>query len=145
MIRFLRKLFFGDWMLKLFSLTLAILTWLAVSFSIRQKVVEVPGTPTVSERTYYDLPVVILSDAGATKGFKARPSEVDVTVQGTETTLENLPRKDIRVLVTLPNLTTTNTQMVPVQIITPAGVTHVRIEATNIVEVIPPPPDSTVE
>jgi len=145
MIRFLHNFFFRDWLLKVFSLALAVLTWLAVSFSLRQKVVEVPGVPAISERTYYDLPVVILSASGVPSGYKAKPSELNVTVQGNEAVLENLPGKNIRVLVDMSHSTLTNVRTRPVEVITPAGVTHVRIEPTNLVEIIPPPPPKPAE
>ena len=140
MIRFLRNLFVRDWPLKCFSLALAILAWLAISFSLREQVVSVPGATTLSARKYFDLPVTIVSSTGDTRDFKAIPSEVDVTVQGDEATLEKLAGKNIHVMVDVSGAVIRSAQEMPVEITTPPGVTHVRIEPSNLVSIIPPPP-----
>jgi YbbR domain-containing protein len=137
MTKLLHYLFVRDWMLKFFSLALAVLTWLAVSFSLRQKVVEVPGHPAVSERTYYDLPVLIVSAAADVHDFRVKPAEVDVTVQGEETLLNNLQSRHIRVLVDLSNVATTNALKKRIEVVAPSGITHVRIEPDEV-EIIPP-------
>jgi YbbR domain-containing protein len=139
MIRQIRNFFFRDWLLKLFSLTLAVLTWLAVKFSIQQRVVPVPGAVSVVEKTYFDLPVTILSHTRDVSGFKAQPAEVDVTVQGTEDALRRLPRNNVRVIVDLSDVVLNSTQELPVEVIAPSGITHVRVKPENLVQIIPPP------
>ncbi|MEY4387349.1 MAG: hypothetical protein RLY20_2632, partial [Verrucomicrobiota bacterium] len=61
MKQFIRNLLFGDWLLKFFSLMLALLTWLAISDSLRKKAVDVPGKPDIAERSFFDVPVVAIS------------------------------------------------------------------------------------
>lgn len=139
MRRFLHILIFGDWLLKLFSISLAILTWLAVSIPLRQKPVEVPGKPDLSERPFFDVPVVLVSSDSDVRAFKVRPSEVNVTVRGASNLLENLKRENIRVQVDL-----TSAESVPglrrrLDVITPQGVAAMTIEPEQV-EIIPPAP-----
>jgi len=138
MRRYLHILIFGDWLLKFFSIALAILTWLAVSIPLRQKPVEVPGKPDLSERPFFDVPVNIVSSDSDVRAFKVRPSEVNVTVRGASNVLENLKRENVRVQVDL-----TSTEAMPgmrrrLDVITPTGVSSMLIDPDQV-EVIPPP------
>jgi YbbR domain-containing protein len=140
MMNFLKDLFLRDWLLKLFSLTLAILTWLAVSFSLRRSVDRVAGTENAAERTYYELPVTILSHSGIAPGIQVSPKELDVTVRGEESILKTLSGKSIKVIVDLSELATNAVQRLPVEVITPPGVTQVKIDPDSFVEVTRPTP-----
>lgn len=140
MIRWLYNFFVRDWLLKLFSLTLAVLTWLAVTFSLQQRVVPVPDAVSLGEKTYFDLPVTILSQGVDVSGYKAQPAELDVTFQGTEAALTRLPRASVRVIVDLSGVVLKTPQQMPVEVIAPAGITHVRIKPENLVQIIPPSP-----
>jgi len=138
MRQFLRNLVFGDWLLKIFSIALAILTWLAVSFTLQQKPVAVSGKPDLSERTLVDVPVVIVSSDADVHGFKVKPSEVNLIIRGASNLLENLTREHVRVQVDL-----TATEIVPglkrrLGVITPSGVAPMVIEPEQV-EIIPPP------
>lgn len=137
MRRILHILIFGDWLLKFFSISLAILTWLAVSIPLRQKPVEVPGKPDLSERSLSDLPVTIVSSDSDVRGFSVRPSEVSLTVRGASNLLENLKRENVRIQVDL-----TSTDPIPgmrrrLDVITPPGVASMSIDPDQV-EVIPP-------
>jgi len=138
MIRFLRNLFFHDWPLKLFSLTLAILTWLAVSISQRQKAVPVPGTLNLAEKPFFDLPISFVSRNADVSGYKADPNELDVTFQGSKDLLDRLDRADVHILVDLSDTVLRTPQRLPVEIIAPAGITYVRVRPDNLVKVTPP-------
>ena len=143
MTQFLHYLFIRDWLLKVFSLALAVLTWLAVSFSIQQKVVEVPGQPTLAEQTYYDVHVAVVSSDGAVDQFKVKPPELDhVVVQGEKELIQQMGRQDIRAQVDLTGVKLTNGLMKRVQIITPAGVRHMLVQPDEV-EIIPPPAPET--
>jgi len=146
MMQFFKDLFLRDWLLKLFSLTLAVLTWLAVSFSLQRSVVSVPGAKNTSERTYYELPVTILSRSGLVPGIEVSPKELDITVRGDEEVLKSLSGKSIKVIVDLSDMATNAVQRLPVEVITPPGITQVKIDPDNFVEVIrPTPPSSQAE
>jgi len=138
MMRFLKDFFLRDWLLKLFSLTLAVLTWLAVSFTLKRSVVNVPGSENTSERTYYELPVTILSRTGILPGIEVNPKELDVTVRGEEEILKNLSGKSIKVIVDLSEMATNAVQRLPVEVITPPGVSQVKIDPDSFVEVTRP-------
>jgi len=139
MRRYLHILIFGDWLLKFFSISLAVLTWLAVSIPLRQKPVEVPGKPDLSERPFFDVPVNIVSSDSDVSAFKVRPSEVNITVRGASNLLETLKRENVRVQVDL-----TSTEAVPgmrrrLEVIPPPGVASMSIDPDQV-EVIPPSP-----
>jgi YbbR domain-containing protein len=138
---FLRNLVFGDWLLKFFSIALAILTWLAVSFSLQQKPVAVSGKPDLSERPFFDVPVTIVSSDSDVHGFKVKPSEVNLIVRGASNLLESLTRENVRVQVDL-----TATEVIPgmkrsLGAITPAGVAPMVIEPEQVEIILPPAPE----
>ena len=146
MREFLRKLIFGDWLLKIFSIALAVLTWLAVSFSLRQKPVDVAGKPDLSEQPYYDMPITVVSASTNVHDFKVKPSEVDVvTVQGDKAIIQKLERRHIRVQVDLTDATLTNGLKKRVDVIMPAGVTRVRVLPEEVEIILPPAPESKKE
>ena len=140
MMRFLKDLFLRDWLLKLFSLTLATLTWLAVSSSLRGSLESVQGSENTSERTrtYYELPVTILSRSGIVPRVEVNPKELDVTVRGEEKVLKGLSGKSIKVILDLSEMATNEVQRLPVEVITPTGVAQVKIDPDNFVEVTLP-------
>jgi hypothetical protein len=145
MIQFLHNLLIRDWLLKLFSLTLAVLTWLAVSFSLRHEVVEVPGKPDVSEKPFYDVPVVVISAAGDARGFLTAPAEVDVVLQGDKQLLEGLEKRQVHLVVELNGTQSASGLKRRVEVITPPGISHTRITPAEV-EIIPrPAPQSEPE
>ena len=84
MISFLRNLVLKDFWLKLFSLMLAVLLWLAVKVASRK---DTGIDQRVSSKM---LPVAILALAEDVHNFRVSPSEVEVTLQGNPKTLQNL-------------------------------------------------------
>lgn len=146
MRQFLRNLVFGDWLLKIFSLALAVLTWLAVSFSLQQKPGAVPGQPDLSEQPYYDVPITVVSGTGDVHDLKTKPSEVDVvTVQGEKSIIQKFERRYIRLQVDLTGATLTNGLKRRVEVITPPGVTCMRVLPEQVEIILPPEPESKKE
>jgi YbbR domain-containing protein len=139
MIAFLRDLVLKDFWLKLFSLALAVLIWLTVSFAI-QKEISPSSTLTLNpgERTFLNLPVVVLSSAEDVHNFRVSPNEVEVTVRGDANVLNKLESKDIRVMVDLTGIEAARGLRKRIDVSTPAGVTHVQV-APQEVEIIYPP------
>jgi len=130
MLIFLRDLFFKDVWLKLFSLSLAVLIWLTVAFAVS-------GLPIhTSERTF-SLPVVVMSSAADVRSFKVHPNEVEVTVQGDVKTLAKLQTKDIRVLVDLTSISPVGDVFKRIEVSTPPGVTHVRVQPQDVQVIFP--------
>lgn len=146
MRRFLRTLLFGDWLLKFFSLALAILTWVAVTFAHRQKPVDVPGMPDRSEQSYTDVPIRIVSGSDDVHELRTKPSEVDlVTVQGDKTIIQKLERQHIRIQVDLTKVNITNGMKQRINVITPAGVSSVAVRPEEVEIILPLPPEPKPE
>ncbi len=139
MIAFFRQLVVHDFWLKLFSLALAILVWVTVSFAIRHQ-----GSPVntmglaIKERPFYNLPVIVLSSAEDVRNFRVSPSEVEVTVQGDAKIVDNLRAKDIRTMVDLTGVEAAKDLRRRIEVSTPPGVTHVRISPPDVQIVFPP-------
>src|SRR5689334_19413793 len=103
MIKFLRQLFFADFWLKLFSLALAVLIWLTVSFAVQKE----PLASLVvypHARTFSRLPVVPMSGAQDVSDIKVLPPEVEVTLQGERDVVSRLSSSDIHVSVDLTGI-----------------------------------------
>jgi len=132
MILFLRDLIFHDFLLKVFSLALAVLIWFTVT-EVQKEASPLPRLSLNSEvRTFSNLPVVVMSAAEDVRSFKVYPSEVEVTVQGDGRILKNLLSKDIRVIVDLTGVESSGGLRKRIEVSTPSGVTHVRVEPQEV-------------
>jgi YbbR domain-containing protein len=138
MISFLRDLFFKDFWLKLFSLALATVIWTTVTLAIKNEVSPLPalGIPT-DVRTFYNLPVLVLSSAGDVRAVKVEPEQVAITVQGEPKILQNLQGKEIRALADLTGIVAASNLTRRIEVSAPAGVTHVRIVPPEVKIVFP--------
>jgi hypothetical protein len=139
MINFLRHLFLDDFLLKLFSLALALLFWITVSFAIQQKeALPTPAPPATTEaRKFFNIPVLAVSAAADVRNFKVDPDQVEIKVQGEAPIIENLQAKDVRALVELTGAETNRNLHRPIEISAPPGVTLLRVFPQEV-EVIPP-------
>jgi YbbR domain-containing protein len=136
-ISFLQHLIFHDFWLKLFSLVLAVLTWFTVSLAIQKEVSPVaPLTQRAAQRTFFNLPVTVMSSAESVRDARVNPKEVEVTVEGEPKILQNLQSKDIRVIVDLTGIEATQLRK-RIEILTPAGVTHVRVSPQEVEIIFP--------
>ena len=137
-MRFLRNLLLEDAWLKLFSLALAVLTWVTVWFAIQKGVSPVAtAMSNLKDVTFFNLPVVVLSAAGDVHAFKVDPKEVQVTVQGETRVLGNLKSRDIRVMVDLTGVEPVGDVRKRIEISTPPGVTHVRVVPQDVLVIFP--------
>jgi YbbR domain-containing protein len=150
MIILLRQLVFRDFWLKLFSLALAVLIWLTVSFAIHKEgASEKEGAAAIAqplERTFFNLPIMVMSSAADVRDFKVTPSQVEVTVQADAKTLQNLKSTDLRVIVDLTGIEAAGEgrKQVEVSVSTPRGVSQVRVAPAQVQVVFPPKePSST--
>jgi YbbR domain-containing protein len=138
MIKFIRNLLFEDAMLKIFSLTLAVLIWVTINFAIQRQLSPVQSLAMpAAERTFYGLPVLVMSSAEDVKPFRVSPKEVNVTVQGEGRLLQSLQARDIRVIVDLTGIETARFLQKRIEISTPPGVTYSRIEPSEVQVVSP--------
>ncbi len=131
MITLLRKLVFEDAGWKLFSLALAVLVWLTVTF-VSQKDV------WTDKRVFSHLPVTVLASAEDVHNFKVNPTEVEVIVQGDSRTLQNLQSKDIRPMVDLTGVGVARELRKRIEVAVPAGVTHMRVAPEEVQVIFPP-------
>jgi YbbR domain-containing protein len=132
MITFLRNLVLEDFWLKLFSLLLAVLLWLTVTFASRKD-------PGIDQRVLSKmLSVTILASTEDVHNFRVSPSEVAVTVQGNPKTLQNLQTNDIRAIVDLTGVGAARELRKRVEVSVPAGVTHMRVMPEEVQVIFPP-------
>jgi YbbR domain-containing protein len=138
MISFLRQLFFADFWLKLFSLALAVLIWLTVSFAVQKE-----RSPLASlvvyphARTFSRLPVVPMSGAQDVSDIKVVPAEVEVTVQGERNLVSQLSSSDIHVSVDLTGITKGKYIKKRIQVATLAGISLFRVDPEEVEIVFP--------
>jgi YbbR domain-containing protein len=132
MIAFLRNLVLEDFWLKLFSLVLAVLLWLTVTFASRKD--------TVADQRVLPkmLPVTILASTEDAHHFRVSPSEVAVTVQGNPKTLQNLQTNDIRAIVDLTGVGAARDLRKRIEVSVPAGVTLMRVMPDEVQVIFPP-------
>ena len=131
MIKFLRHLFFEDFLLKFFSLALAVVVWLIVTFASQKEAGTIP-------RIFYNLPVTVLSSGEDVRKVKVSPKEVIVTVQASAKTLDHLQGTDIRAVVDLTGVTAAGSLRKPIEVSVPSGVTFMRVVPEEAQVTIPP-------
>jgi hypothetical protein len=131
MIKFLRHLFLDDFLLKLFSLALAVVVWLIVTFASQKGA-------GITPRIFYNLPVIVLSSAEDVRNFKLSPNEVMVTVQGDARTVQNLQSKDIRAMVDLTGVAAARDLRKRIEVSVPAGVACMRVAPEEVRVIFPP-------
>ena len=131
MIKFLRHLFLDDFLLKLFSLSLAVVVWLIVTFASQK------GAGT-TPRVFYNLPVIVLSSAEDVRNFKVSPNEVIITVQGDAKAVQNLQSKDVRVTVDLTGVGTARELRKRIEVSLPAGIACMRVAPEEVQVIFPP-------
>jgi hypothetical protein len=134
MIPFLQDLVLKDFWLKLFSFALASLIWFTVNIAIKNDISPVASlslSPT-EQLVMRDLPIVVLSQADETRKFSVNPKAASVTLQGEPITLRNLHKQDVRVLVDLSDPGMSQDFHRRIEVSTPAGIAHVRVEPEEV-------------
>jgi YbbR domain-containing protein len=131
MIAFLRHLFLDDILLKLFSLALAILIWVTVSFASQKEA----GT---ARHVFRGLPVTVLSSTDDVRNFKVSPGTVELTVQGDATTVQNLQSKDLLPFVDLSGVATARYLLKRIDVAVPPGVMVIRMNPAAGQIIFPP-------
>src|SRR5690242_14267877 len=128
MIPTLRNWIFQDLWLKLFSLALAVLIWLTVNFATKNDVApgrSLPFSPR-EQRTFHNVPVLLMCAADEVRGFKVNPKEVDVTVEGDAKVMQKLQDRELHVVANLTGISAAEDLHMKVEVSTPAGVNRVR-------------------
>src|SRR5215831_13542916 len=106
MIPTLRNFIFQDMWLKLFSLALAVLIWFTVNFATKNDVPGASLSPLApkEERTFHNVPVLLMCSAEEVRAFKVYPKEVEVTFEGESKILQKLDGKDLRAMANLTGI-----------------------------------------
>jgi YbbR domain-containing protein len=138
MIGQFRNLVVQDFWLKLFSLLLATLTWLAVNFILTKKSSPLAPLVPTDVRTFLNLPVVVMSSAEEVRDFKVSPNQASVTVQGEARLMQSLQPKDIRVLVDLSGVRASGQLRRQIEVSTPPGISYVQVVPPQVEVVYPP-------
>ena len=134
MIPALQDLVLKDFWLKLFSFALACLIWFTIHIAIKNDISPVASlslAPT-EQIVLRDIPIVVLSQADETRHFSVTPKAASVTVQGEAGTLRNLRKQDVRVVVDLSDPGVSQDFHRRIDVSTPAGVMHVRVEPEEV-------------
>lgn len=138
MIELLRNLVVRDFWLKLFSLGLAGLLWFTVNMMSNKNPVSSLALGPLQVKTFYSLPVTIMSSAADVHSFRVQPKEINVTVQGDRKIIDSLQAHDIRAIVDLSGIEAAPFLLKRVEVSTPAGVTHVGVNPQQVQIVSPP-------
>jgi len=136
MIASLQDLIFKDFWLKLFSFVLAVLIWITVFMTQGSSMGSLRLAPA-DRRTFTGLPVMIMSSAEDVRSFRVHPKEVEVTVQGDSRTIKALQARDIRVLVDLTGIGAAHDLRKRIEVSTPAGFSHVKVEPDEVQVIFP--------
>ena len=135
----LRDLIIKDWQLKLFSLALAILIWVTVSFAIRKEMSPDANALLNSPSRVLVVPVVVMSSAGNVREFHVRPGQVEVMVRGAAKELAQLQEKDVHAIVDLTDIESARSLRKRIEVTTPSGIVHVRVMPEEVDVVFPLP------
>jgi YbbR domain-containing protein len=142
MILLIRNLLFRDFWLKVFSLVLAILIWLTVWLFFIRKDVPPPGVLSsvrLENRTFANLPVLVIAPATEPRGFQVNPRAVTVTIRGEPLKLQALEQKlqadpqarELRALVDLTGSEPARSRR-KIVVTTPADMTCERVEPEEV-------------
>lgn len=132
-----RELFIKDWRWKLFSLLLAVVIWFTVHRILLQSSTPVAASDT-SKITYGSLPVAVVSRTADVHLYRIVPSEVKVTVTGSQEAIAVLQASQIRVSVDLSGFDPAKDLKRDVDVSVPPGITLISVDPDRV-GVIPPP------
>jgi hypothetical protein len=102
------------------SLVLATLVWLTLRSGIPSQL------KPEDQRTFYRLPITVMTTATDDRVFRVEPATVDVTVAGETGLLAGLHPGDIQVFVNLTSVVDAKGQRRRIQVHTPVGASLIR-------------------
>jgi hypothetical protein len=119
-------LLYNSW-IKVGSLLLATLIWLAIHYRIMGPY-ERPVTHFLPR-----LPITVLADARNTNAFQVVPSEVVAVVRGPARLVERLNENDIEVFVNVTGKENPSSPTHRVEVVAPKGVEVIRTSPTHVI------------
>ncbi|MFO1476271.1 MAG: hypothetical protein U1F98_06425 [Verrucomicrobiota bacterium] len=131
MIEFIRNLVFRDVWLKLFSLALAILIWLTVSFAIHHALSPASALAGAQQQelTYSNIPLHVTATAADLDAhvYEITPNEVVIRIRGEPRLLQKLQPSEIRAFVDVTGLGNARGLQKRIEFLTPPGITLVQV------------------
>lgn len=132
-----RELFIKDWLWKLFSVLLAVAIWFTVHRVLLQSAAPVTASD-ISRNIYGSLPVELVSGTTDVHLYRVVPSEVRVTVAGSQEAMAVLQASQIRVSVDISGFDPVKDLKRDVDISLPPGITLISVDPAKV-GIIPPP------
>jgi len=108
----IRSLILDHLGLKIFSLVLGTLIWLAVKTNF--------ANPAEADRTFANRPILVLTDSAQHSAVVVNPNQATVTVRGSASLMQLLKDEDIHVFVRLSEKQQLTSEL-PVHVHAPAG------------------------
>jgi YbbR domain-containing protein len=108
----IRSLILDHLGLKIFSIILGTLIWLAVKTNF--------ANPTEADRTFTNRPILVLTDSAEHSAVVVNPNQASVTVRGSASLMQLLKDEDIHVFVRLSEKQQLTSEL-PVHVHAPAG------------------------
>jgi len=135
MLAWLKAAVLNQIWLKLFSLLLAMLVWLAVHANVAREISAREFDAREATRNFLARPILILNDSGGHAPVSVEPATVDVALRGPAGELERLDDGEVRAFVRVPDRGDFSGPL-PVQVQRPAG-TSLILAAPTTVQVKP--------
>ena len=138
----MRHFIFHNFWLKVFSVALATVIWLAIYHGIQNDVT--PAQTILNRlvaRQYLRVPVTIIKLPGDSRIFKLTPDAVIVSIAGDDLDSRRIASSDLRAFVDVTQVPSGTSFMAPVRAEAPSGETVQDVRPANVlVEQNPPPP-----
>jgi hypothetical protein len=118
-----------------------VLIWVTVSFAIHREVSPLTALTNTNseERSYYNIPVYLMSTAADVRDFKVSPSVVAVKVRAEPRRLKELQAREIRALIDLTGIEAAPRGLTKrIEVTTPAGITFVQVIPDEVEVIVPP-------
>jgi hypothetical protein len=129
----LRGLILHNFWLKLCSIALATVIWLAIHYSIHgESPIGPPGSNQLLAHDYFLVPVTVKRSPGDKRLFRIDPTDVVVTAVGDDAALRRAARKAIRVEVDLTNFKSHSAVVEELKAEVPPDIKVLEINPTNV-------------
>src|SRR5205807_1553465 len=110
------------------------LIWFTVNIAIKNDISPVASLTlgTSEQLVLRDVAIVVLSPASDAPSYGVNPKTANVTVQGDATSLRNLRKQEVRLLVDLSEPGTILNSRKRIDVSTPAGIAPIRVDPPEV-------------
>ena len=127
----------NDFWLKMLSLALAVLTWLAVSKLFLEKG-EISPFAQVDEQRFVNIPIMVKLHAEDAREVTVRPTAVQVWVRGDRKLLDNLTAKAVEAEIDLTGIESARLLQKKIEVRLPSGLVCTRVIPDEVEVIVPP-------